>query len=156
MTNIAIRDLVRADLPLVAPILDATGLFPSDMLADMAQPWLAGEAPHHWLVATSGTAVLGFAYAEPERMTDGTVNLLAIAVDPARQNEGVGTALIAELTKRLLAAGNRVLIVETSSLEGYTATQAFYAALGFTREARIRDFYEDGNDKIVFWKRLGG
>ncbi|MBY0392384.1 MAG: GNAT family N-acetyltransferase [Novosphingobium sp.] len=79
-----------------------------------------------------------------------------MAVDPARQNEGVGTALIAELATRLVTAGNRVLIVETSSLEGYTATQAFYAALGFTREARIRDFYEDGNDKIVLWKRLGG
>lgn len=156
MTTIAIRDLVRADLPLVAPILDATDLFPSDMLADMAEPWLCGAAPHHWLVAVEGHAVLGFAYAEPERMTDGTVNLLAIAVDPARQNEGVGTALIAELASRLAAAGNRVLIVETSSLEGYTATQAFYAALGFSREARIRDFYEDGNDKIVFWKRLGG
>ena len=156
MTNIAIRDLVRADLAHVAPILDATGLFPSDMLAEMAEPWLAGEAPHHWLVACEGEAVLGFAYAEPERMTDGTVNLLAIAVDPARQNKGVGKALIAELARRLVAAGNRVLIVETSSLEGYTATQAFYRALGFTREACIRDFYQDGDDKIVFWKRLGG
>ena len=154
MSTIAIRDLVRADLPLVAPILDATGLFPSDMLADMAEPWLAGEAPHHWLVAAAGETVLGFAYAEPERMTEGTVNLLAIAVDPARQNGGVGTALVAALASRLVAAGNRVLIVETSSLEGYTATQAFYAALGFTREARIRDFYQDGDDKIVFWKRI--
>lgn len=154
MNHITIRDLVRADLPLVAPILDATGLFPSDLLADMAEPWLAGEAPHHWLVAADGETVLGFAYAKPERMTEGTVNLLAIAVDPARQNGSVGTALIAELAARLAAAGNRVLIVETSSLEGYTATQAFYAALGFTREARIRDFYQDGDDKIVFWKRI--
>lgn len=156
MTNIAIRDLVRADLSRIVPILDATDLFPSDMLPAMAEPWLSGAAPHHWLVAVDGDAVLGFAYAEPERMTDGTVNLLAIAVDPARQNRGVGSALIAELSARLLAAGCRVLIVETSSLEGFAATQAFYAARGFTREARIRDFYEDGNDKIVFWKRLGG
>ncbi|MBX9883531.1 MAG: GNAT family N-acetyltransferase [Novosphingobium sp.] len=154
MTHIAIRDLAREDLPPVAGILDATGLFPSELLPDMAEPWLSGEAPHHWLVAAEGAAVIGFAYAEPERMTEGTVNLLAIAVDPARQNGGVGKALVSELTARLAAAGNRVLLVETSSLEGYTATQAFHAALGFTREARIRDFYQDGDDKIVFWKRI--
>lgn len=88
MTPIDVRALVRADLSHVAHVLEVTGLFPSAMLADMAEPFLSGAAPHHWLVAAQGDQRLGFAYAEPERMTDGTANLLAIAVDPASQNPG--------------------------------------------------------------------
>lgn len=154
MTDLHTRDLVRADLPHIASILDATGLFPSDMLAELAEPCLAGHAPHHWLVASEGARVLGFAYAEPERMTEGTVNLLAIAVDPARQNGGIGKALVGALIERLTEQGRRILIVETSSLDDYAGTRAFYAGLGFAHEARIRDFYRAGEDKIVFWKQL--
>ncbi|MBX9858170.1 MAG: GNAT family N-acetyltransferase [Sphingomonas sp.] len=154
MSNLTVRALDRADLPAIAAILDATGLFPSAMLADMAEPYLAGQAPHHWLVIAEGDAVRGFAYAEPERMTEGTVNLLAIAVDPARQNRGIGKALVAALIDRLKAQGNRVLIVETSSLDDYAGTRAFYAGQDFAQEARIRDFYQAGEDKIVFWKQL--
>ncbi|MEO7062079.1 MAG: hypothetical protein ABI083_20370 [Lapillicoccus sp.] len=48
----------------------------------------------------------------------------------------------------------RVLIVETSSTDDYTASRRFYAREGFDREACIREFYGPGDDKIVFWKSL--
>ena len=152
--DLHIRAMSRADLPAVSTILDDTGLFPSELLPDMAEPFLAGSAPHLWLVACGGGAVLGFAYAEPERMTEGTHNLLAIAVSPARQNGGIGKALVGAVERRLVEAGGRVLLVETSSLAEYEGTRAFYDGLGFAREARIRGFYAEGEDKIVFWKRL--
>lgn len=156
LTNdIHVRAMVRADLPAIAQVLDETGLFPADMLADMAEPGLSGGAPHHWLVAEQAGEVIGFGYCEPERLTDGTFNLLAIAVRPNRQGQGAGSTIIAALEARLGRAGGRVLIVETSSLDDYAATRAFYDGLGFTREARIRDFYTEGEDKILFWKRIG-
>lgn len=155
MTDIpTIRALGRGDLAALAPILDATGLFPAEMLADMAEPYLSGAAPHHWLVAEAKGLIAGFAYCEPERMTDGTFNLLAMAVAPALQSQGLGRAIVAALEKRLRGEGGRVLIVETSSLDDYRRTRAFYDREGFTREARIRDFYQAGEDKILFWKAL--
>lgn len=120
----------------------------------MADPYLSGEAPHHWLVASEGETVLGFAYAESERMTDGTFNLLAIAVDRAIQGSGVGRAIVSSLEDRLRKEGGRVLIVETSALDGFAGTRAFYARQGYAEEARIRDFYTEGEDKVVFWKHL--
>lgn len=152
--NLHVRDLDRDDLLALRTILDRTGLFPSDLLADMAEPWLRGDAPHHWLVACWDGEVAGFAYAEPERMTEGTHNLLAIAVEPDLQRTGIGKRLVAGLATRLRSEGGRILLVETSSLDEYAATRGFYADLGFVPEARIRDFYRDGEDKITFWTRL--
>lgn len=48
----------------------------------------------------------------------------------------------------------RVLLVETSSTEQYHRARAFYLARGFDEEARVRDFYGPGDDRVVFWKSL--
>lgn len=149
-----IRELQRGDLPTVETIVERTGLFPPEMLAPMAEPYLSGEAPHHWLVALDEQRPIGFAYAEPERMTDGTFNLLAIAVEPQAQGSGVGKAIVADLMERLRAISGRVLIVETSALGEYAATRAFYEGQNFSEEACIRDFYASGEDKVVCWKAL--
>lgn len=154
INNLHTRALARADLPAVSHILDETGLFPSDLLPAMAEPFLSGRAEHVWLVLCDGPEVLGFAYVEPERMTDGTHNLLAIAVLPARQRTGMGRTLVGAVEQAIAGTGSRLLLVETSSLPEYAGTRAFYDGLGFTREARIRDFYTEGDDKIIFWKRL--
>lgn len=144
----------REDLPALAVVLDQTGLFPSDMLRPMAEPWLAGQANHSWLVALDQQRPIGFAYVEAERMTEGTFNLLAIAVEPEMQGRGVGRALVSYSSGHLREQGGRVLLVETSSLDEFAATRAFYEVQAFTQEARIRDFYNEGEDKLIYWKRL--
>lgn len=154
MTSVTMRDLSRDDFSALSAVLEGTGLFPSEMLPEMAQPYLDGTAEHLWIVAAQDDAVIGFAYVEPERMTEGTHNLLAMAVLPERQGSGVGHALVREVERRLAAAGGRVLLVETSTLDQYTATRSFYERQDFEREATIRDFYAEGEGKVVFWKRL--
>lgn len=151
---ITTRALSREDLNAVSSILDDTGLFPSEMLADMAEPFLSGAEPHIWLTAYHGNDVLGFAYCEPERLTDGTYNLLAIAVDPDRQGGGVGQLIVAAVEQAVRDLGGRVLLVETSSLPEYERTRFFYEQLAYVREAVIREFYAKGDNKIVFWKHL--
>ncbi len=144
----------RNDLNAVSAILDDTGLFPSEMLAEMAEPFLNGAQPHIWLTAFKGNDAVGFAYCEPERMTDGTYNLLAIAVDPNRQSNGIGQFIVAAVEQSVRNLGGRVLLVETSSLPEYERTRAFYDQLGYDREAVIREFYAVGEHKVVFWKQL--
>lgn len=149
-----VRAMLPGDIPSLRAVLDDTGLFPSALLDGMAAPFLRGEGADIWLVVGHDDAALGFAYCEPERLTDGTYNLLAIAVMSDVQGQGLGKALIDRLQTMLRQAGARVLLVETSSLDDYAGTRDFYDRLGFTREARIRDFYAAGEDKIVFWKTV--
>ena len=96
----------------------------------------------------------GFCYAEPETLADGTWNMLAIAVHPDAQGKGCGAELCAALEATLGARGQRVLIAETSGTDEFAGTRAFYARAGYTEEARIRDFWGPGDDKVVFWKSL--
>jgi ribosomal protein S18 acetylase RimI-like enzyme len=152
--QINIRDMCRDDIPALEVVLEQTALFPSELLRPMAEPWLSGRADHRWLVAIGQQHPIGFAYVEGERMSEGTFNLLAIAVKPEAQRCGVGKALVFDLMQRLRNDGGRVLLVETSSLDEFATTRAFYEGQAFTQEARIRDFYKEGEDKIVYWTRV--
>ncbi|BAZ40604.1 N-acetyltransferase GCN5 [Calothrix sp. NIES-4101] len=98
--------------------------------------------------------LVGVAYFAPERMTEGTWNLYLIAIHPKYQKRGRGTALLAQIEKMLVERGERILLVETSGLESFKYVRDFYHKCGFEEEARIRDFYQVGEDKIVFRKVL--
>ena len=50
--------------------------------------------------------------------------------------------------------GGRLLPVETSGGEEFEYVRAFYRKSGYDEEARIREFYKAGDDKIVFRKAL--
>lgn len=52
------------------------------------------------------------------------------------------------------ADGVRILLADTSGTEDFAATRGFYAAKGYTEEARIRDFWAAGDDKVTFRKAL--
>ena len=151
----AIRPLTAADLPALKAVIDATGLFPSDMLDDMTAAHLRGDDNGEtWLTMDDG-APMALAYCAPERMTAGTWNLLLIAVHPDRQEQGHGAALLRHVETELSARGERLLLVETSGLPEFERTREFYRKNGYEEEARIREFYAAGEDKIVFRKRVG-
>jgi ribosomal protein S18 acetylase RimI-like enzyme len=142
-----------ADIPDLGRIAEEAGLFPGDLRPGMIAPALAG-GPDLWLAARRGGAVAGFCFVEPERLTEGTWNMLALAVQPGKQKSGIGRALVAAAEERLAAAGGRILIVETAGADEYAGARAFYAAMGYVAQARLPDFYADGVDKVIFWKRL--
>ncbi len=150
-----VRPMARADLPAAREVIASTGLFPEEMLDDMAEPFLKGDASEFWLVIAQDAA-FGLAYCAPERMTEGTWNLLLIAVEAGRQGQGYGAALVRQVEQRLRAAGERILLVETSGLPEFERTRRFYERLGYVEEARIRGFYKAGEDKVVFRKAMTG
>jgi ribosomal protein S18 acetylase RimI-like enzyme len=157
-----VRPAVADDERTVAHLAVVNTMFAVDELDDLTEMFRAvvdGDLPgHQWLVATTeDNGVVGAAYVGPEPFADRLWNLYFIAVHPDEHGRGTGTALIAHVEGLLRDAGEavaRVLIVDTSSTDQYAATRAFYLARGFDEEARIRDFYGAGDDKVVFWKNL--
>ncbi len=149
-----VRPAQRSDVPAIKSVVEDANLFPPEMLDGMIAGYLEKTARDIWFVSVDGGHIAGFGYCEPERMTSGTWNLLAIGVLARRRGRGVGGAMMRYLEDRLRSAGERILIVETMGTPAFRRTRAFYRANGYTEEARIREFYEPGGDKIVFWKHL--
>lgn len=149
-----IRYTERGDILGLKTILDQVELFPSDMLEDMLNGFLEGETDDLWLTLENAGEVIGFCYANPEQMTEETWNILALAVAPAVQGNGAGRTLTAQMEAQIKDQGGRVIIVDTSGTEAFANTRAFYEKAGYTEEARIRDFWSKGDDKVTFWKSL--
>jgi len=153
-----IRLTTPNDTTALLALTEATGLFESNQIEELAQmlnQHFSDEADSQgiWLTDYDNEPV-GVAYVAPERMTDGTWNLYLIAIHPDHQKQGRGAALLQYVEQMLTERGERVLLVETSGTDDFEYVRIFYRNNGYEEEARIRDFYTDGVDKIVFRQLL--
>ena len=149
-----VRPARAEDMAPLQALVEATGLFPPEMLPEFMAGFL-GDAPSAdlWFCAEA-EGVVGLCYAAPEPLTDGTWNMLALAVNPAHQGGGHGRRLVAHLEAVLRERGARLLIVDTSGSEAFEATRRFYLGLGYEQEAVIREYWAPGDDKVTFRKAL--
>jgi GNAT superfamily N-acetyltransferase len=98
--------------------------------------------------------VIGFAYYAPAAMTDRTWYLYWIAVERSGQARGTGSALLRWAEDDIRREGGRLLLIETSSLPHYELTRRFYLKHGYEVACQLADFYADGDDLVVFSRRL--
>lgn len=150
-----IRNTISSDIKAMMEVIDSTGLFPGEMLPEMIADYFAeNQSEAHWLTAESNGKIVGLAYFLPERLTQLTLNLLLIAVHKEYQGRGLGKAILKEVVSRGRELDSHLLLVETSGHPHFENTRKFYTDFGFQVEAKIRDFYQIGEDKVVFWMRL--
>lgn len=149
------RAITKDDLLHLKAVIDSTALFPAEMLDEMTTDFFQNEDHNEiWLTMEANDIPVAITFCAPEKMTMGTYNLYLIAVHKDFQGKGLGSSIMAYVENQLQKMGARILLVETSSLPEYELTRKFYDKLGYTREAVIRAFYQQGEDKIVFWKNL--
>lgn len=103
---------------------------------------------------TPGGQLVGYVCFGPTPCTTGTWDLYWIAVAADAQNARVGTTLLQEVERRLASADARLVIIETSSQPLYDPTRAFYERRGYAEVARVPDFYDEGDDRVIFAKRI--
>ena len=96
----------------------------------------------------------GYVCYGPTPLTQGVFDLYWIVADPAVQGQGFGRHLIEYVEGDIVKRGGRMLLIETSSQDSYGGTIRFYKKAGYKLEARIKNFYRIGDDKLVFSKEL--
>jgi ribosomal protein S18 acetylase RimI-like enzyme len=153
-----IRPITVDDTDELIALADSIELFSSDELEALRQMLtdsLSKDSDTHpFWITDDDNGLVGLAYCEPERMTNGTWNLQLIAVHPTHQKQGRGAKLLRFVEQTLIAKNARILLVETMGTADFEYVRAFYRNNGYDEEARIREFYAEGADKIVFRKAL--
>ncbi len=152
--TLTIKETTRADIPGLKAVLDTIDLFPAEMLEDMLEPTLDGKSDALWHTAHLGGRVIGLAYTRAEIFTDRTWNLLALGVHADAQSSGAGKTLVRAVEDTLRTRAQLLLIIETSSGPDLEPARAFYRANGYNEHARIKDFWAEGDDKIIYHKAL--
>jgi ribosomal protein S18 acetylase RimI-like enzyme len=152
-----LRHLSAADRGRIEEITRAVGLFRPDEIPvalevfDEAVRVGPRGDPYAALGAEVDGRLAGWICWGPTPCTLGTYDLYWMAVDPALQGAGIGTALLQEMERRLAGLA-RLIVVETAGRPDYDATRGFYQARGYRATATIRDFYAPGDDQVVYVK----
>jgi ribosomal protein S18 acetylase RimI-like enzyme len=150
----------KEDGPQIHNINASTTVFSPEEVVCVDELWGEYQAQgpekcgYYFIVDKEGERVLGYACYGPRALTDRTYDLYWIAVDPATRGGGIGKKLLAASEVAIKKLGGRLLIVETSGLPKYEPTRGFYHATGYLHEATLKDFYKEGDDLVIFTKRL--
>ena len=149
-----IRPTKESDFDDLIAIATASGLFEPDQVEMLAGMLRSPSENDVWFTDEAESVPVGVAHLAPEKMTNGTWNLLFIAVHPDHQRQGRGKSILKHVQQWLRSNGERILLVETAGLDSFDYVRSFYVGDGFENEARVRDFYDVGVDKIIFRKSL--
>jgi ribosomal protein S18 acetylase RimI-like enzyme len=154
-----IRATVPGDTKALLDLAQGTGVFkPLEIVAleEVLTDYHDGnrEAGHRCVSSEDGGRITGFAYYAPAAMTERTWYLYWIAVDKRIQARGLGGALLRHVEDDIRGSEGRVLFIETSSLPHYELTRRFYVKQVYEQAAVLRDYYADGDDMVVFRKKL--
>jgi ribosomal protein S18 acetylase RimI-like enzyme len=150
-----LRAVIESDIEELKKVVDSSELFPSEFLDEMISDYLTNKDTEDiWFTYSDINKPVAVGYCVPEKLTEGTFNLLAIGVSKEYQRQGIAKKMMKYIEQQLKNKGARLLIVETSSDNAQIGARNLYGNIEYTQAAIIKDFWKDGEDKLVFLKRL--
>lgn len=150
----------QSDLRAVPTLLEGTGFFRPDeveVAVELVSERLAkgGDSGYYFHFADLGETLAGYACFGPIPCAVGSFDLYWVAVGKRFQGKGLGRRLVSECEESARKMGGRGIFIETSGRDLYLPTRAFYIGSGYVEVARLPDFYAEGDDKIIYRKKLG-
>ena len=125
-----IRCLKPSDLTKLKVLLDQTELFPTELLEEISHPFFRdSHCTDLWQVYEYSGEPVAFLYCVQEKLTKSTWNVLALAVLPELQRQGIGRLLMNNVEQILQNRNQSTLLVETSSLPEYSRTALLHGEL---------------------------
>jgi ribosomal protein S18 acetylase RimI-like enzyme len=155
-----IRPAILSDKPEMMSLFRTLNLFDTAELEFMSElvenfcNQTLGEG-HYWIVCIdSENKLTSAAYYAPEAFGQNVYNLYFIGVLPSQQGKGTGSLILRYVESHLKELEQRLLLVETSGLTSFEKTRQFYLKNNYEKEAIIREYYKESEDKIIFRKKL--
>jgi len=150
----------RTDRDNIKNILDSTGFFYDyeiDVAVEIADEHLEkeGNSGYYFIAAIYQDKMIGFSCYGEIPCTKASYDLYWIGVHNDFRGKGIGIKILQETEKHIISLSGQRVYIETSSTEKYAPTQNFYIRSGYILEARLKDYYKDGDDKLMYSKVIG-
>lgn len=150
----------NSDIERIREIVDSTGFFYDheiDVAVELVEERLKnGEsAGYYFIFAEVDGITVAYSCFGPISMSNTSFDLYWIATHKDFRGKGIGKKLLEETFNHARSMGCIIIIAETSGREYYAPTRAFYDNNKFELEARLKDFYDVGDDKLFYTKRIG-
>ena len=106
------------------------------------------------MVAEEEKSIVGYVCYGLTPLTEGTWDVYWMAVTPQKKGKGIGGALLRLMEEEIRRNRGRLIVIETSSKPNYELTRRFYQKQNYEQAAQIPDFYDVGDNLVIFTKRL--
>jgi len=163
---IKVRPMLPKDRQPIYNILQETNMFTLaeiNVAMELIDIYLFNNEQHDYFIyvaENSSAGIAGYVCYGPTPATNGTFDIYWIAVAPIHQGKGVGKQLLFYVENQVMGRHGRLIIIETSSRDDYALTRQFYLNNKYQIAAQIKDFYQPGDDRIIFLKyfktQMGG
>ena len=156
---ITYRELLAADRPAITAFLTRIPEFAPDELP-VAEEVLddslheSHKSGYYTVVALKNGRPVGYATYGNTPLSKGNWEIYWAAVDPSEQGQGIGQELMYRAEEAIRQRGGWQITLETSSTPLYEKTRRFHMKCGFKELVRIPDFYDRGDDLVIFFKKL--
>jgi len=153
--NVVLQDDVEAIHVLVA----GSGVFSAeeiDVAVELAEDALSHKetSGYHFILAEVAGRLMGYSCFGRIPLTQERYDLYWIVVDGNAQQQGVASGILRKTETAIKEVGGKIVYAETSSRIIYAPAQSFYVKRGFKELARLKDFYSNGDDKLIYGKNL--
>jgi GNAT superfamily N-acetyltransferase len=149
----------KEDIKRIMDMVVSTGFF-YDHEVEVAVELIAerlakGESTgYHFVFAEVDGVTAAYSCYGRIEMTKSCFDLYWLVTHNDYRGNGIGKKLLEATYFEAKKMGCTMIIAETSGREKYAPTQAFYVSAGYKLEATIRDYYDKGDDKLIYVKRL--
>lgn len=157
-----IRDFVKKeDILGIREIVESTGFFHDyevDVAVELAEENLSKgekESGYYFVFMDDDNGkAIGYACYGEIPCTKDRYDLYWIAVHNNFRGKGLGKSLLLETEKKVKERGGQMIYIETSSKKKYLPTRKFYEDSEYFKDTELRDYYADGDHKVIYSKRV--
>jgi GNAT superfamily N-acetyltransferase len=154
-----IRRIAAGDRQPILDLLASTGAFlphELDVAMELVDTALTKPGQQDYLpyVLDAEGGIAAYACFGRNPMTRFTYDLYWLATRADRMRQGYGRAMFSFVEDEIRKLGGRLLVIETSSKPSYAGSREFYLRVGCEFAASLPDFYDIGDDRVIYYKRL--
>jgi GNAT superfamily N-acetyltransferase len=149
----------KPDVKAIERIVRSSGFFYTaeiDLAIELAEEKIAQgkSSSYEFLFGESANTIFAYTCFGLIPATAASYDLYWIAVDEQFRKKGYGKKIMLKTEEVIYSLGGKHIYAETSSRDLYFPTHIFYENCGYLREAFLKDFYAEGDGKIIYSKTL--